>query len=81
MFGLEYRNIAQYLQGKFSEKEIYPVKFREADEKAFNRMQAKLFQESKDYAKRQMTWFHKDPRILWFKDYTKIEKAIQKFLH
>ncbi len=81
MFGLEYRYISQYLQGKFSKEEIYPVKFREADAKAFNRMKEKLFQESKDYAKRQMTWFRKDSRILWLKNYSAIEKATQKFLH
>ena len=37
--------------------------------------------ESEHYAKRQMTWFQKDSRILWLKDYAKIEKTIQKFLH
>jgi len=65
MFGLEYRHIAQFLQKKLTRQE----------------MKEKLFQESKDYAKRQMTWFKKDQRILWFKNYSQSKKAIQKFLY
>lgn len=65
MFGLEYRYISQFLQKKLSKTE----------------MRAKLLQESKDYAKRQMTWFKKDTRILWLKNYSSIERNIQKFLH
>ena len=65
MFGLEYRYISQFLQKKITMQE----------------MKNKLLQESKDYAKRQMTWFKKDQRILWLKNYSKIEKVIQKFLH
>jgi len=65
MFGLEYRYISQFLQNKLS----------------LNEMKDKLFQESKDYAKRQMTWFRKDSRIFWLKNYSSIEKSVQKFLH
>jgi len=65
MFGLEYRYISQFLQNKLS----------------LNEMKEKLFQESKDYAKRQMTWFKKDSRILWLKNYSAIEKSVQKFLN
>lgn len=48
-FGLEYRYIAQYLQGKLSLQE----------------MRAKLYKAIMDFARRQMTWFKKDKRIHW----------------
>ena len=64
LFGLEYRYISQFLQGKLSKDE----------------MKKKLFQESKDYAKRQMAWFKKDKHIIWLKSYRDIEKAVKKFL-
>ena len=64
IFGLEYRYISQFLRAKLSKDE----------------MKEKLFQESKSYAKRQMTWFRKDSRILWLKNYQAIKKSVQKFL-
>jgi len=63
-FGLEYRQIALYLQKKISE----------------DSMKEHLFQEIKNYAKRQMTWFRKDKRILWLKSYKEIEKETMEFL-
>lgn len=82
IFGLEYRQIALYLQNKISKKEIYPVKSSRSEvaESEFNRMNEKLFQEIKNYAKRQMTWFKKDKRIIWLNDYKEIEKKVNKFL-
>jgi tRNA dimethylallyltransferase len=62
--GLEFRWIARFLQHKISRKE----------------MEEKLFQEIKNYAKRQMTWFKRDEKILWLKDYKEIETATKKFL-
>lgn len=64
IFGLEYRHISQFLQGKISKTE----------------MKENLLQESKDYAKRQMTWFKKDKRIAWLNNYSKIEKSVKKFV-
>jgi len=32
------------------------------------------------FAKRQMTWFKRDKKILWVRDYTKAEKLIRAFL-
>jgi tRNA dimethylallyltransferase len=64
-FGLEYRWIARYLQEKISLEE----------------MAEKLYLDIIHYAKRQMTWFKKDNRILWLKDYKKIEKAVKKFIN
>lgn len=63
-FGLEYRWIAMFLQGKISEQE----------------MKNNLLQESKNYAKRQMTWFAKDKRIIWLEKYKDMEKEVKKFL-
>ncbi len=47
--GLEYRNMALFLQNKISKEE----------------MTEKIRTESWQYAKRQMTWFKRDPRIKW----------------
>jgi len=47
--GLEYRYIAFYLQGKLDYKE----------------MVSQLQKAIENYAKRQMTWFKRDKRILW----------------
>ncbi|HOW60799.1 MAG TPA: tRNA (adenosine(37)-N6)-dimethylallyltransferase MiaA [Candidatus Moranbacteria bacterium] len=63
-FGLEYRWIARYLQNKVSLSE----------------MKEKLYFDIIHYAKRQMTWFKKDKRILWLKDYREIKKEIMQFL-
>jgi tRNA dimethylallyltransferase len=63
-FGLEYRMLSEYLQKKISKKE----------------MEEKLFRESKNYAKRQMTWFQKDSRIKWIKKTAEAEKIVKKFL-
>lgn len=63
-FGLEYKSISLYLQKKISEAE----------------MKQNLLQASKDYAKRQMTWFRKDKGIVWIKNYEEAEKVIEKFI-
>lgn len=47
--GLEYRNMALFLQNKISKEEMIE----------------KIKNESWQYAKRQMTWFKRDPRIKW----------------
>jgi tRNA dimethylallyltransferase len=64
IFGLEYKWIALYLQNKLSKKE----------------MGEKLLQEIKNYSKRQITWFKKDGRIKWLKNYKNIAKEVEKFL-
>lgn len=48
-FGLEYRYIAKFLQGKISEDEMKDI------------LKTKIWQ----YAKRQRTWFRKDKRVNW----------------
>ena len=64
-FGLSYRLIPEFLKNKNSSEE---------------ELIEKIYAAEKDYAKRQMTWFKKDKRIVWLKDYKKIETAVKKFL-
>lgn len=74
-FGLEYKYIAQYFQKKINYEE----------------MVEKIQKESEKFAKRQMTWFKKDPapeqaryragkRINWIKNYKEAEKLVKNFL-
>jgi tRNA dimethylallyltransferase len=65
--GLEYRYI-----GKFLQKEM-----------SFDDMKEKLKTEIWHYAKRQMTWFKRDKRIVWFspQDEKDILKYIEDFLN
>lgn len=64
--GLEYRCLAQFLQKKINKKE----------------MLEKLETETWHFAKRQMRWFKRDPRIKWYKpsEIEKISKEIKKFI-
>ncbi|MDD5145828.1 MAG: tRNA (adenosine(37)-N6)-dimethylallyltransferase MiaA [Candidatus Pacebacteria bacterium] len=63
-FGLEYRFISLYLQKKLSYSEMLNV----------------LQKEIEHFAKRQMTWFKKDKRIRWVKNYKEAEILVKKFL-
>lgn len=63
-FGLGYYWIPLYLQNKISKEELFE----------------KVYQAEKDYAKRQMTWFRKDQRIKWLKNYKNIKKEADIFL-
>jgi tRNA dimethylallyltransferase len=63
-FGLEYRWLSRYIQKKIS--------FKEATER--------LQKDIEKFAKRQMTWFKRDERIVWVKDKKEAEKEIKKFL-
>lgn len=63
-FGLEYRYVAQYLQKKLEYKE----------------MVSRLQKEIEHYAKRQMTWFKRDKRIKWVKNYKEAEKLVNTYI-
>lgn len=65
-FGLEYRNIALYLQEKMTKKE----------------MLVRLQKDIEHYAKRQMTWFKRYPDIHWYapSEFSKIKTLSKKFL-
>jgi|SRR3989338_1013042 len=61
--GFEYKYPALFLQNKISKDE----------------MLSKMLIENWQYAKRQMTWFKKDKRIKWNKNYKEFGKLIKKF--
>ncbi|HEX7586558.1 MAG TPA: tRNA (adenosine(37)-N6)-dimethylallyltransferase MiaA [Patescibacteria group bacterium] len=63
-FGLAYFWIPLYLENKVSLEELH----------------ARVYLAEKDYAKRQMTWFRKDKRIIWLKNYKEVEKEVKNFL-
>jgi len=63
-FGLEYRYLALFLQKKLTKQEMIE----------------KLGKEIEHYAKRQMTWFKRDKRIKWVKDYKKAHELLTNFL-
>ena len=63
-FGLGYFWIPEYLQEKISLEELYE----------------RVYLAEKDYAKRQMTWFQRDKRILWLEKYSGMQKEVGKFI-
>ena len=64
MSGIGYKEAIQYFLGQIS----------------FDQMKDLIKQNTRRYAKRQMTWFKKDKRIIWIRDYHKAERAVKKFL-
>jgi tRNA dimethylallyltransferase len=64
--GLEYRYLAQYLQGKITREQM------------IEQLEKQIWQ----YAKRQRTWFKRDRRIWWFspKETRRIETTVREFL-
>jgi tRNA dimethylallyltransferase len=64
-FGLGYCWIPLYLQNKIPREELFE----------------KIYQAEKNYAKRQMTWFKKDRRIKWMKNYKEIERKTKNFIN
>jgi tRNA dimethylallyltransferase len=63
-FGIHYREIARYLQGKISEKEMIENSIKEIQ----------------NYAKKQMNWFKKDKRVKWINNYREAEKLVRDYL-
>ncbi|MCD6528047.1 tRNA (adenosine(37)-N6)-dimethylallyltransferase MiaA [bacterium] len=64
-FGLHYRVISQYLQGKINRKEMIE----------------KSIKEIQKYAKGQMNWWKSDKRIHWIKNQREAEKLVKEFLN
>ncbi len=64
-FGLSFKLIPQYLRGEIKTEE---------------ELKEKIYLAEKNYAKRQITWFQKDKRIIWLERYSKIEKTVSIFL-
>ncbi|MBU1164877.1 tRNA (adenosine(37)-N6)-dimethylallyltransferase MiaA [Patescibacteria group bacterium] len=63
-FGLEYRWVSRYLQKKITYDEMFEG----------------LNNDINNFAKRQMTWFKKDKRIKWVKNYKSAKKLVKEFL-
>ncbi len=64
MTGIGYRQVCAFLHGDDSLKEAIES----------------IKQDSRRYAKRQETWFKRDERIKWIKDYPEAEKLVQEFM-
>jgi tRNA dimethylallyltransferase len=63
-FGLEYRYVSRYLRGLITYEE----------------MLEQLKNEIHHFAKRQLTWFKRNPDIVWLSDYQTAKKKIKEFL-
>jgi tRNA dimethylallyltransferase len=64
-FGIAYALFPGYQAGKITKKELFE----------------KICLFERQYAKRQLTWFKKDPRIFWSKEIKEIENKIKEFLN
>lgn len=64
-FGLEYRYLAFFLQSKITYAEMIE----------------KLQKEIEHFAKRQMTWWKQDKRIIWIEKPAETEKLVKNFLN
>jgi tRNA dimethylallyltransferase len=63
--GLEYRWITEFLQGKWSRDEM------------IKRLKGAIHA----FARRQMTWFNRDKRIVWLRDQKQAQSQIKNFLN
>ncbi len=64
MSGIGYQEIIPYLQGEITLEQAKEL----------------IKQHSRQYARRQMSWFRRDKRIIWVNNYQKAKKAIAHFL-
>lgn len=64
-FGLEYKWLSWYMQKKIN----------------YQQLVAGLSIDIKRFAKRQMTWFKKDTKIKWIKNYSQAKKISKQFLN
>ncbi|OGI16660.1 MAG: tRNA (adenosine(37)-N6)-dimethylallyltransferase MiaA [Candidatus Moranbacteria bacterium RBG_19FT_COMBO_42_6] len=51
-----------------------------AEKISLDELEERIYLAEKDYAKRQMTWFRKDKRIIWLRSYADIEQEAKRFL-
>ena len=61
--GLGYKEVIEYLNGELS----------------YDDMIEKLKKETRHYAKRQLTWFKRDKRIIWLKKEEAVERIIDEY--
>lgn len=64
MQGLGYKEVVEYLEGKTSKEEMID----------------KIKQETRRYAKRQLTWFRKNKQTIWLDAQDKIQNNINIIL-
>ncbi len=64
MTGIGYRQLCRFLSGEQNLEEVIED----------------IKKDTRDYAKRQMTWFKRDPRIVWVADVAEAEKKVQDFI-
>ncbi|MFZ2189520.1 MAG: tRNA (adenosine(37)-N6)-dimethylallyltransferase MiaA [Candidatus Magasanikiibacteriota bacterium] len=64
MSGIGYRQFKEYFEKKISLDEV----------------KENLKHDTRRYAKRQMTWFRRDEKIKWCKEYEEAEKLVEEFL-
>jgi len=62
--GIGYKETIEYLEGKINESELVQ----------------KIKFATHAYARRQITWFKRDPKIHWVKNYSEAEKLTKEFL-
>lgn len=83
-FGLEYRHLARYLQGKYEVK-MSNDKVKKGSKfnirtSSFRTMREALHRDIVRYSKRQMTWFKRNKNIHWVKNRREAEKLTSQFL-
>ena len=64
MQGLGYKEVVEYLEGKISKDDMIE----------------KIKQETRRYAKRQLTWFRKNKQTIWLDAQDKIQNNIKIIL-
>lgn len=65
MSGVGYRQFRSYLEGKATLEQVT----------------ANLKRDTRHFARRQMTWFRRDPEIHWCQRYEQAEGAVERFLN
>jgi len=65
MSGLGYRQMIMHIKGAINFPEVIEL----------------IKRDTRRYARRQMTWFRRDKRIKWIKNYKEAEKAVEEFLN
>jgi tRNA dimethylallyltransferase len=63
-FGMHYREVAKYLQGKISKEEMIENSIREIQ----------------NYAKKQLNWFKRDKRVNWVLNYKQAKTLVKEYL-
>lgn len=82
-FGLEYRWVSWYLQQKIKvekNKKLTTSEKNKIIKKLKNEMIEKLNSDIWQYARRQLTWFKKNPAIIWIKSEKEAIKILKRFL-